>query len=149
MLGVLACSRALRAHVLGMLTCLTFLCLRACHAYMLLCLSAWCACVLSCLSDWHAYVLSVLACLRAWCVCVRASVLAMMKCFIFFRVCVLGVLFCLIYFTFQYLNLKILTAKISCALLSWTYFLFYVLIPTCKSMWNQIKGSRKVNKYII
>ena len=67
---------------------------------------------------WGAYVLP---CLPAWRACVCACVLVLMKCFIFLRVCVLGALFC---FTFQYLNLKILTAKNVCALLSWTYFLF-------------------------
>ena len=70
-------------------------------------------------------VLTCLACVRAYVLaCLRAYVLVMMKCFIFLRVCVLGVLFCLICFTFQYLNLKILSAKNLCALLSWTYFLF-------------------------
>ena len=83
---VLACSRA---HVLGVLS--------ACVLTCLACLRAWCA--------------YVLACLRAWCACVCTCVLVMMKCFIFLRVCVLGVLFCLISFTFQYLNLKIRTAK--------------------------------------
>ena len=104
-LGVLACLRAcvltylpcLRVYVLGLLACLAYF-------------RDWCACVL--------------VCLRAWCACVRACVLVIMKCFIFLRVCVLGVLFCLICFTFQYLNLKILTATNLCALLSWTYFLF-------------------------
>ena len=97
----------LRAHMLGVFVCLT--CLRA---YVLTCLA--------CLRAWRAYVFGVLACL----VCLRACVLAMMKCFIFLRVCILGVLFCLICFTFQHLNLKILTAKNLCVLLSWTYFLF-------------------------
>ena len=144
LLACFACSHARHAYMINVvvLTCIgayvlgVLACLRACHAYMLLCLRAWRACMRSCLSAWHAYVLSVLACLRAWCVCVRASELVMMKCFIFFRVCVLGVLFCLFYFTFQYLNLKILTAKNSCALLSWTYFLFtfwYQLVKVCET----------------
>ena len=91
---------SLRAHVLGVFACL--------HAYVLTCLRAWRVCVLDILG-----VLAKLACL----VCLHACVLVMMKFFIFLRVCVLGVLFCLISFTFQYLNLKILTVKILCALL--------------------------------
>ena len=69
---------------------------------------------------WRAYMFGVLVCL----LCLRAGVLVMVKCFIFLRVCILGVLLCLICITLQYLNLKILTAKNLCALLSWTYFLF-------------------------
>ena len=110
-LGVFACSRALRAYVLACL-----------HAYVLACLACLRACVLLCL---HAYVLTCL-------VCLRACMLLIMKCFIFLRVCVLGVytlgvLFCLISFTVWYLNLKIPAAKNLCALLSWTYFLFIKL----------------------
>ena len=92
-LGVLACSRAyvvgvltcLRAHVLGVLACS-----RAYVLGVLTCLRAWRAYVLACSRAWRAYVL---ACLRG-CACVC-------KC----------VLVCLICFAFQYLNLKILTAK--------------------------------------
>ena len=127
-------------HVLAMLACSGAL-----HVYMLACPCGWracvllslvclCASVLMCFHAWHAYLLSCLACLLAWLayvfgmltflVCLHACVLAMMKCFIFLCVCVLGMLFCLTCFTFQYLNLKILTVKNLCALLSWTYFLF-------------------------
>ena len=128
MLGVLCVFTCLRAHVVGTLTCL--------RAYALGVLS-W----LACLRDWHArraYVLSVHACLRAWCTCARACMLVVMKCFIFLRVWVLGVLFCLN--TFQYLNLKILTAKNLCDLLSWTYFLFtfwYQLLKLFETNFNE------------
>ena len=105
MLGMLACSCA---HVLCV-----FMCLRAWHAHMFACFSAW-----------RVYVLTCLACLRAWRTYMCTCMLVMMKCSIFLHVCVLGVLFCRICFTFQHLNLKILTAKKLCALLSWTYFLF-------------------------
>ena len=72
--------------------------------------------VLKCL---HAYVLKCLRALVLAClVCLHACVLVVMKYFIFLRVFVLGVIFCFICFTFQYLNLKILTAKNLCALLS-------------------------------
>ena len=90
-LGVLACSRALRAHVLCVLSCLracVLTCLACLRAYLLgvlACLPAWRACVLACL---RAYVL---ACLRTWCVCMRVCVVVTMKCFIFLRVCALGV----------------------------------------------------------
>ena len=61
-----------------------------------------------------AYVLGVLASLRA-------CMLVMMKYFIFLRVYVLGV------FIFQYLNLKILTAKKLCALLTSRKNTFYII----------------------
>ena len=113
MTGVLCVFMCLRAYVLGVLSCLASLC-------------AW--------QDWRVYVLSVHACL---CACL----LVMMKCFIFLRVCVLGVFFCLICFKFQCLNLKIHTAKNLCALLSWKYFLFlfwYQLIKLFKTNFNKI-----------
>ena len=134
MLGVLACSRALRvmclrAHVLGVFACLracvlvvlcVFACLRAYVLGVLACLRATMLGMLACLTCLHAWRAYVLPCL----VCLRACVVVMMKCFIFLRVCVLDVLVFLICFTFQYLNLKNLTAKNFCAFLSWTYFLF-------------------------
>ena len=113
-LAVLACSRALCASVLACSRAwrvCVFTCLRAWSAYVLACLCAWCT-----WCAWCACMLGVLA-------CVRARVLVMMKCFIFLHVWVLGVLFCFICVTFQYLNLKILTAKNLYALLSWAYFL--------------------------
>ena len=98
MFGVLVC---LRARVLGVLTCLRAR--RTCVPGVPTCLRVYVLGVFTCLRAWRAYVL---ACLR---VSVRACY---MKCLIFLRVCVLGVLFCLICFAFQHLNLKILTAKI-------------------------------------
>ena len=92
-LGVLACSRALRVYVLA--------CSRALCAFVLTCLHAWrgyvltClrACVLTCLG--RACVLTCLACFRAYVfgvlACVRACVVITMKCFIFLRNCTLGV----------------------------------------------------------
>ena len=112
-------SRAWRVCVL---TCLA--CLSAC---LFASLRAWRAYVFACLHAWRAYVLGVLACLRACYACMFMCVLVMMKCFIFLRVCVLGVLFCLICFTFQYLNLKILTAKKLCALLTSRKNTFYII----------------------
>ena len=100
-------SKSLLNRVLGVLC--VFKCLRAYVLGVLLCL----ACL-------HAYALT---CLRACCACV----LVMIKFFIFLRVCVLGVLFCLICFTFQYLNLKILTAKKLCALLTSRKNAFYII----------------------
>ena len=85
------------------------------RAYVLACLRALRACVLTCL-------VCLRECVRA---CVRACVLVMMKCFIFLRVCVLGVLFCLICFTFQYLNLCFAKFDI---------FVIYILIPNYKTI---------------
>ena len=107
---VLCVFACLRAHVLGVLTCL--------HA-----------CVITCLACLCAYVLGVFACVRA--------------CLLWWNVLfsyVLAVLFCLICFTFQYSNLKILTAKKLCALLSWRYFLFI--------FWYQLKQYRFFTVYI-
>ena len=114
---VLCVFTCLRAHVLCMLPCLGTW--RAC---VLTCLRAYVLSVLACWRAWSVYVLSMPACLRAWWACVRACLVVTMKCFIFLRV--FSVLFCLICFTFQYLNLKILGAKKLCPLLSWTCFLF-------------------------
>ena len=116
---VLTC---LCAYVLMYLACLRAYVLACSRAYVLVCLRTYVLGVLTCLRTY------VLACLRAYVlpylVRLRACVLVMMNCFILLRVYILGVPFCLICFTFQYLNLKILTTKNLCALLSWTYFLF-------------------------
>ena len=104
-------SRSLLNHVLGVLAC--FACLRALRASVLGVLG-----VFTSLAYLRAYVLGVLACVRAW--LLRWNVLFS---YVFAHL-VFGVLFCLICFTFQYLNLKILRANKLCALLSWTYFLF-------------------------
>ena len=102
-IDVFACSRAWRTYMLGVFT---YLC-----AYVLACSRAWCVCVLG--------MLACLVCLRIACLRICYG-----EIFIFLRVCVLSVIFCLICFTFQYFNLKILTAKNLCALLSWTCFFF-------------------------
>ena len=91
--GVLACSRALRLYVLA--------CSRALRDSALTCLRAWRAWVLMCL---RAYVLSMLACLRAWCACMRACVVVTMKCFIFLRICALGV-WCVFLSHFLYISI--------------------------------------------
>ena len=130
MLGVLCVFTCLRARVLCVLTCLACLfayvltCLACLRAYvlgvlvMLVCLACLRAYELTCLASLRAYVLGELACVRAW--LLRWNVLFS---YVFLHL-VFGVLFCLICFTFQYLNLKILRANKLCALLSWTYFLF-------------------------
>ena len=125
-LGVLCVLTCLRAYVLGVFTRLranvlgVFTCLRAYVLGVLTCLRAYMLGVLLCLACLRAYMLT---CLRACCACV----LVMMKFFIFLRVFVLRVLFCLICFTFQYLNLKILTAKKLCALLTSRKNTFYII----------------------
>ena len=111
----------LRTCMLCMFTCLCahVLCVLPCfRAYLLACLRAWCYCVLLCLACFCTYVLGVLACVLAW--LLRWNVLFS---YVFVHL-VFGMLFCLICFTFQYLNLKILRANKLCALLGWTYFLF-------------------------
>ena len=121
---VLACFARLRACVLTCLACLracVLTCLGYLHAYVLMCLTCLRVCVLTCLTCLRAYVLT---CLLA---CVFTHVLVMMKYFIFLPVCVLGVGFCLIYFTFQYLNLNILTTKKLCALLTSGKNAFYII----------------------
>ena len=113
MLGVLTCSHDLRVYVLA--------CSRALPASVLTCLACLGAYVLgvfTCLACLRVYVLGVLACERAW--LLRWNVLFS---YVFAHL-VFRVLFSLIFFTFQYLNLKILRANELCALLSWTYFLF-------------------------
>ena len=91
---VLTCLACLRACVLTYLACLRGCVLTWLRAHVfgvLTCLRAYVFGVFTCLRAWRAYVL---AWLRAWCVCVC-------KC----------LFVCLICFAFQYLNLKILTAK--------------------------------------
>ena len=107
----IACLACLRAHVLAVFTCL-----RACVFGLLTFLRAAILCVLG--------VLMCLACLHAWCACECACLLwrNVLFSYVFaYLVCFFVLLTC---FTFQYLNLKILTAKNLCALLSWTHFLF-------------------------
>ena len=82
-------TESLLNRVLGVLACSA--CLRA---RVLTCLCAHVLGVFMCLRSWRVSVLTCLTCLCAWCAYVC-------KC----------VLVCLIYFAFQYLNLKILTAK--------------------------------------
>ena len=116
----------------------------ACWIACLVCLRALRVCVLACSGAWRIYVLTCLACLRAYvlaclvCLCVCEGVLVIMKCFFFLHVCVLGALFCLICFTFQYLNLKILTAKKIVCFVKLNIFLIYVLIPTYTNFWYKL-----------
>ena len=138
-LGVLACLHAsvltcLRGYVLGVLTCLRAYVLAWLRAYMLACLAC-----LACLRVWRACILGVLAgvracydemfyfltCLHAWCA-----------------------------FLSYLLYISILTFKNSdsekfVCFVKLNIFLIYILIPTYKTIWNQFKGSRKVNRYII
>ena len=101
--------------------------MRVYYIAWLACLRARVLCVFGCL---RAHVLGVFTCLA----CLRAYVLGVLSCV---RACllwwnvlfsyVLGVLFCLICFTFQYLNLKIMTAKKLC-FVKLNIFLIYILI---------------------
>ena len=98
MLGLLACSRALRVYVLA-------------------CSSAWRVCVLTCL---RACVLGVLACLRACVLGVLTCVYACYDEMFYFLMCLRTWCIhtwcdlCLISFTFQYINLKTCSEKFVC-----------------------------------
>ena len=89
--------------------------------------------VLACFACLHAYVLACLVRLRAY-------MLGVLVCS---RVCLFGMLFCLFCFTFQCLNLKILTAKTLCALLIWTYFLFTFWYQIIKLFETSLKEAGK------
>ena len=107
--------------MLGLLACS--------RAYVLACLACLSACVLKCL------------------VCLRAGMLVMMKCFIFLRVCVLGlytlgVIFCLISFTFQYINLKTCSEKFVC-FVKLNIFLIYKTIKLIKLFETNLREAEK------
>ena len=112
MLGLLACSRALCVYVLA-------------------CSRAWHVCVLTCYACLRASVFVVLACVR---VCYDEM--------FYFLTCLrtwCAFLSYLLYISILFFNtnLKILTSKNLCALLSWTYFLF--------TFWHQLIKLFKTN----
>ena len=124
---VIAC---LRAYVLGVLACLrafVFMCFRAWRAYVLACLSylrAWGACVLACVRACFDEMFYFLRTLRTWC----------------------ALLSYLPYISI--LKFKNSYSKKFVCFVKLNVFLIYILIPTYKTIWNQFKGSRKVNRYI-
>ena len=149
MLGVLACSRAFRVYVIacsrgGVFTWLrayVLTCLACLRAYVLSCLCASVLGVLPCLARLRARVLIVLTCLR----CLRACFDEM---FYFLRTlrtwCAL-----LSYLPYiSILKFKNSYSKKFVCFVKLNVFLIYILIPTYKTIWNQFKGSRKVNRYI-
>ena len=111
----------------------------------LMCLGAWCAYVLDVLMCLACF--ACLACLHVWHACVLGVLADMHACydemFYFVCVCILGLLFCLICFTFQYLHLKILTAKNLSALLSWTYFSFTFWYQLIKLLETNLREAGK------
>ena len=124
-LCVLARLANFRAYVFTCFACLTCSC-----AYVLTCLACLRALVYSVLTfsrDWCAYVLASSAYLRAHMSCM----LVVFKYFSFLCACVLGILVCLICFTFQKLNSKKFSYKIICLCCSIDHifylfpFLFY------------------------
>ena len=127
---VIAC---LRAYVLGVLTCF--------RVYVLPCLA--------CFRAWRAYVLACLSYLRAWGACVLAWVRACFdEMFYFLRTlrtwCAL-----LSYLPYiSILKFKNSYSKKFVCFVKLNVFLIYILIPTYKTIWNQFKGSRKVNRCI-
>ena len=135
-------SRALRVYVVA--------CSRVWNVCVLTCLSA---CVLPCLCAWCTSVLGLLTCLA----CLRTSVLSVLSCV---RACydeMFYFLTCLrtwCAFLSYLLYISILKFKNSQSekfvwFVKLNIFLNYVLIPTYKTIGNQFKGSRKVNRYII
>ena len=120
----------LRAYVLGVLACLrafVFMCFRAWRAYVLACLSylrAWGACVLACVRACFDEMFCFLRTLRTWCALLSyLPYISMLK------------------FKNSYSKKFVCFVKLN-------IFLIYILIPTYKTIWNQFKGSRKVNRYI-
>ena len=119
-------SRAWRARVLCVFTCLrvhvlgVFACLRAWRA--------WRACVLGVLAGVRACydeMFYFLTCLHTWC----------------------AFLSYLLYISI--LKFKNFYSEKFVCFVKLNIFLIYILIPTYKTIWNQFKGSRKVNRYII
>ena len=95
---------------------------------------------------WHAHVLGVLTCL----VCLRTCVRTCYDEMFYFRACLRT--WCA--FLSYLLYILILEFKNSCSktfvcFVKLNIFLIYILIPTYKTIWNQFKGSRKVNRYIM
>ena len=135
------------------------------------CSRAWRVCVLTCLVCLRAYVLACLACLRACLlVCLRAYMIGVLTCL---RACVLGVLLCvhacygeMFYFLTclrtwcmytwcaflsYFLYISILKFKNSCSekFVCFAKLSIFLIYKTYKTIWNQFKGSKKVNRYII
>ena len=147
MLGVLACSRAFRVYVIACSRGGVFTWLRAYVLGVFACLRAF---VFMCFRAWRAYVLACLSYLRAWGACVLACVRACFdEMFYFLRTlrtwCAL-----LSYLPYiSILKFKNSYSKKFVCFVKLNIFLIYILIPTYKTIWNQFKGSRKVNRYII
>ena len=146
---VIAC---LRAYVLGVLACLrafVFMCFRAWRACVLTCFRVYVLPCLACFRAWRAYVLACLSYLRAWGACVLAWVRACFdEMFYFLRTlrtwCAL-----LSYLPYiSILKFKNSYSKKFVCFVKLNVFLIYILIPTYKTIWNQFKGSRKVNRCI-
>ena len=113
----------LRAHVLGVLACL-----RTWPVYVLTCLRAWRAYEFACLRAWRIYVLTCLACLCAQVLtCLVCLHLYVRACLLWWNILFSYVFTYLVCFIFQYLNLKILTAKKLCALLTSRKNTFYII----------------------
>ena len=131
MLGVLACFACLCTHMLGVLPRLV--CLRASMLVMMKYFIFWHAsglCVLMCVHSCYDEIFYFLTCLRTWCIgtwCAFLSYLLYISTLKFKNSC---------------------SEKFAC-FVKLNIFLIYILIPTYKTIWNQFKGSRKVNRYII
>ena len=119
------------------------MCLRALHIYVLVCSHAWRVCVFVCLC---ACMLGVLACL----VCLHACVHACFDEMFYFLTCLntwCAFLSYLLYISI--LKFQNSYSKKFVCFVNLNIFFIYILIPSYKTIWNQFKGSRKVNRYII
>ena len=144
----MACSRALRARVLCVFAC--FACLRACVLTCFACLHAYVLACLACLRASRACMLGVLACLSASVLGALACVRACYNEIFYFLTCYCT--WCAFLFYLLYMSIlkfkNFYSEKFAC-FVKLNIFLIYILIPTYKTIWNQFRGSRKVNRYII
>ena len=131
---VLCVFACLRAHVLCVFTCLRTCVLGVLTCFV--CLHAWGPCVLACFS---ASVLGALACVRAC----YDEIFYFLTCYCTWC----AFLFYLLYISILKFK-NFYSEKFPC-FVKLNIFLIYILIPTYKTIWNQFRGSRKVNRYII
>ena len=123
---------------------------RAWRACVLACFACLCACVFTCLVCLHAYVLACLACLSAAVLGVLACGCACYDEMFYFLTCLCTWCAFLSYLLYiSILKFKNFYSEKLVCFVKLNIFLIYVLIPTYKTIWNQFKESRKVNRYII
>ena len=144
-LGCIACLHACMPMWLACLCASVFSVLVCFRAYVLPCLACLFAFVLgvltclTCLRVWHAYILGVLACMRA---CYDEMFYILMCLCTWYAFLSYLLYISILKFKNSYSEKFVCFVKLN-------IFLIYILISTYKTIWNQFKGSRKVNRYII